>query len=60
MWVQKENVCEIANFVRLNILGLLFFLVEVGLDKQANLCDKIHDDCEELYQSLLKVFEDEH
>lgn len=60
MWVCKENVCEIANFIRLKTLNLLFFLTEVGLDKQAYLCDKIHDDCEELYQSLLKLFGDEH
>lgn len=48
-----------AKFIRSQTLLLLEKLNELDLDEQADQCEKLHEDCEALCQSLVAEFGEE-
>lgn len=48
-----------AKFIRGQTLLLLEKLNELDLDEQADQCEKLHEDSEALYQSLVVEFGEE-
>ncbi|KAB7666838.1 Rop family plasmid primer RNA-binding protein, partial [Plesiomonas shigelloides] len=50
---------NMAKFIRGQTLLLLEKLNELDLDEQADQCEKLHEDSEALYQSLVAEFGEE-
>lgn len=57
MTKQEKSALNMAKFIRGQTLSLLEKLNELDLDAQADICEKLHDDSEKLYQALLIAFE---
>lgn len=49
---QQKTVLNMAKFIQAQSLLLLEKLNELDLDAEADLCEKLHDDAEQLYRTL--------
>lgn len=56
---QQKAALNMAKFIRSQTLLLLEKLNELDLDEQADQCEKLHEDCEALCQSLVAEFGEE-
>ena len=56
---QQKTALNMAKFIRGQTLLLLEKLNELDQDEQADLCEKLHEDSEALYQSLVAKFGEE-
>lgn len=54
MYKQQKTAVNMAKFIQDQSLLLLDKLNELDLDTEADLCEKIHEDAEHLYRSLLE------
>ncbi|MNC01595.1 Regulatory protein rop [compost metagenome] len=52
MTKQQQTVLNMAKFIQVQSLLLLDKLNAIDLDAEADLCEKLHEDAEHLYQSL--------
>lgn len=52
MTKQQKTALNMAKFVQAQSLLLLDKLNELDLDTEAGLCEKLHDDAEQLYRTL--------
>ncbi|MGC6101286.1 Rop family plasmid primer RNA-binding protein [Enterobacter quasiroggenkampii] len=53
MTKQQKTALNMAKFIQAQSLLLLEKLNELDLDVEANLCEKLHEEAEELYCSLV-------
>lgn len=56
---QQKTALNMAKFIRGQTLLLLEKLNELDLDEQADQCEKLHENSEALYQSLVAEFGEE-
>lgn len=49
---QQKTVLNMAKFIQTQSLFLLEKLNELDLDAEADLCEKLHEDAEQLYRTL--------
>ncbi|MGL5393762.1 MAG: Rop family plasmid primer RNA-binding protein [Shewanella sp.] len=56
---QQKTALNMAKFIRGQTLLLLEKLNQLDRDEQADQCEKLHEDSEALYQSLLIAFSEE-
>lgn len=59
MTKQEKTVINMARFIRSHTLTLLEKLDELGADEQADICESLHDQADELYRSCLARFGDD-
>lgn len=52
MTKQENTALNMAKFIQGQSLLLLEKLNELNLDREADMCEKIHEDAEQLYRSL--------
>lgn len=52
MTKQQKTALNMAKFIQAQSLCLLERLNELGLDAEADLCEKLHEDAEQLYRTL--------
>lgn len=52
MTKQQKTALNMAKFIRSQTLLLLEKLNELDLDPQADLCEKLHEDADTLYNAL--------
>lgn len=52
MTKQKQTTLNMAKFIQAQSLILLDKLNELDLDTEADLCEKLHEDAEQLFRTL--------
>lgn len=52
MTKQQKTALNMAKFIQAQSLFLLEKLNELDFDVEANLCEKLHEDAEQLYRTL--------
>ncbi|HGY5117082.1 TPA: Rop family plasmid primer RNA-binding protein [Citrobacter freundii] len=52
MTKQQKTALNMAKFIQAQSLLLLEKLNEMDLDAEADLCEKLHEDAEQLYRTL--------
>lgn len=52
MTKQEKTALNMAKFIQGQSLLLLEKLNELNLDREADMCEKIHEDAEQLYRTL--------
>lgn len=52
MTKQQKTALNMAKFIQAQSLLLLEKLNELDLDTEADLCEKLHEDAEQLYRAL--------
>ena len=52
MTKQQKTALNMANFIQAQSLLLLEKLNELDLDTEADLCEQLHEDAEQLYRTL--------
>lgn len=52
MTKQEQTALNMAKFIQGQSLLLLDKLNELDLDKEADMCEKLHEDAEKLYMAL--------
>ncbi|MRT44228.1 Rop family plasmid primer RNA-binding protein [Enterobacteriaceae bacterium RIT702] len=53
MTKQQKTALNMAKFIQAQSLLLLEKLNELGLDDEADMCEKLHEDAERLHDALL-------
>lgn len=59
MTKQQKTALNMAKFIQAQSLLLLEKLNELGLDDEADMCEKLHEDAECLHDALLGRLEQE-
>ncbi len=58
MITKQQTTLNMAKFIQAQSLLLLEKLNELDLDTEADLCEKLHEDAEQLYRNLAILLSD--